>query len=786
MKFRIVKLMLLKTIIVLIALLKFGDVKAQSDYKISGVIRDDSSLPLSFATVAVYNQQDSALINGTITDADGKFEVPYNKAGDYWLTASFIGYEPLSKKIIIQKPKSIDVGVLVMQQSSIQLSEALVVGERTKARQDLDKTIFYVNKKMRRASNTGIDMVKLVPGVQVDLLHNISLEGKQNVLVMVNGIERDASYLNQLNSDNIDKIEIETNPGTKYSSEISGIINIILKKDQMHGVNGHIYAEIPVNYNEVYSFPSVSINYNYKRINIFSSYNGEFSYFNIDALNSRNVLAPNHQFEISKQQYIRQKNWSHKFNLGLDYFLDDKNQFNFYGFINPYSNEFDGNLALSKTVGNEVINSVEYTREDKDKNLSTFASAYYKHLFDKPGKEFEFEVNYYGFNAQNSTYLSNNSSDETIINTLQPSEKMFNVRFDLSLPIKAGLKMEAGIKESVQILSDDELPSFNYQKIISAGYASLFYTKTKFQVNAGFRVENAFINSSEIMESNTISILPNFTAKYDLSGKSSLKLSYRKSLERANVYQLNPMSNYIDPYTSKKGNPLLDPVAHHDLSLDYSILINNNFISIGSFYSLSTKIIENMSILNKSLLFETSTQNLGNISRFGLKLLGSLKPYKNITFNPFIKVYNIQTHTNQLAKANNIKNKNLFALESGLSLTVLFKYDIALSVMYKYNSVNAKIQNNYFDDVLYFISLDKTFFKNLKIGITSAIPLKRSFTYQGYESANSNFNVYSEDNIKMSVFPLWFKIKYSFASGKKVKRINRTSDFNEKKIKKGF
>jgi len=106
--------------------------------------------------------------------------------------------------------------------------------------------------------------------------------------------------------------------------------------------------------------------------------------------------------------------------------------------------------------------------------------------------------------------------------------------------------------------------------------------------------------------------------------------------------------------------------------------------------------------------------------------------------------------------------------------------------LYKYNSANAKIQNNYFDDVLYFISLDKTFFENLKIGITSAIPLKRSFTYQGYESANSNFNVYSEDNIKMSVFPLWFKIKYSFASGKKVNRIKRSSDFNENRIKKGF
>ncbi|PLX02847.1 MAG: hypothetical protein C0595_09270 [Marinilabiliales bacterium] len=216
--FRSARKMIIKTVIIFIVLLKFGDIKAQQEYKISGIILDDNSLALGFATVALYNQQDSALITGTITDADGKFEITNNKTGIYWLTVSFMGYEPLIKKITIQEPKSVDVGVLVLHQSAIQLSEAMVVAERIKARQDLVKTIYYVNTKMLKASNTGIDMVKLVPGVQIDLLHNISLEGKQNVLVLVNGVERDASFLNQLSSDKIDKIEINTNPGTKYSS----------------------------------------------------------------------------------------------------------------------------------------------------------------------------------------------------------------------------------------------------------------------------------------------------------------------------------------------------------------------------------------------------------------------------------------------------------------------------------------------------------------------------------------------------------------------------------------
>jgi outer membrane receptor protein involved in Fe transport len=778
--------MVIKTAIILIVLLQFGELKAQSEYKISGFLNNESALPVEFATVAFYNQQDSALITGTITDADGKFEIIHYMPGDYLLAVSFIGYKPLSKKIEVQEPNSMHVGILVLQQNTIKLAEAKVVSERIKARQDVDKTTFYVNKKMQKASNTGIDMVKLVPGIQVDLLQVISLEGKQNVLVMINGIERNASFLNQLSSDKIDKIEINTNPGTKYSSEISGVINVILKKDKSDGVSGHVYAEIPVNSNEIYSFPSVSINYNFKKLNIFSSYNGEFSYFDIDAHNKRSILVPNHQFEINKKQSIHQKSWSHKFNLGFDYFLDDKNHLNFYGFINPYSNEHDGTVTINKTVGNTSINSVEYNRDDEDKNRSVFASVYYKHLFKKPDKQLDFEMSYYNFKAENSTFLLDNNSSGILTNTVQPTNDMFNACLDFSLPLKPGLKLETGIKESVQILGDEELSSFNYREVVSAAYASLFFTKSKFQLNGGIRVEYANIYLAENLNNQILSVLPNLTAKYDLSEKSSIKFAYRKSLARPHVYQLNPNLNYIDPYTTQQGNPLLDPVVLRELSLDYSILVNNNFISVGTFYSLSSDITENMTLLNDSLLFETSIQNSGNISRFGFKILGSLKPHKNITFNPFLKVFDVQTQGNKLAKANKIEDKSMMAMESGLSMAVLFKHDIALSFMYKYYSANAKIQNKYFDDVLYFISLEKTFFQNLKFGITSAIPFKKSFTYQGHESENHDFNVYSKDKIKMSAFPVWLKIKYSFTSGKKVNRISRRSEFKENKIKKGF
>jgi hypothetical protein len=766
--------------------MKFAELKAQSLHRVIGVVQDESARPISFASVTIYSSKDSVLITGTITDALGEFEITHNKLGDYWLVASFMGYKPIAKKMKIQESELVNVGILVLQQSTIELSEVKVIRERLKAEQDLDKTTFYVNKKMQKASNTAIDVVKFVPGVEVDLLQNISLEGKQNLLVKVNGVERDVSFLNQLSSANIDKIEVDTNPGTKYSSEVSGVINVILKKDKKEGMSGHIYVEIPTNSNEVYSFPSANINYTLNKLNIFSSYQGEFSYFDIDAHSKRSVLTPDNQFEISNQQSIQQKNWSHKFNLGFDYFFDSKNQLNFYAFLNPYSNEHDGTVSIDKIVGDINIKSDEFIQDDKDINSSAFASIYYKHIFEKPGKELDFEVNFQNFKAQNSTYLYDKNSEKILINTLQPVNLMINARVDFSLPIKSGLKLETGLEENIQILGDRELSSFNYREVISAAHASLFYTKPKFQVKGGIRLEYADITSAENQKTQMLSFLPNLTAKYDLSKKSSINLSYRKSLLRPHMYQLNPNSNYVDPYTIQQGNPLLNPDNFHDITLDYSTSLNNNFISVGTYYSLSSDVIEKITLLNSSMIFDIKTQNLGDITQFGVKLLGSLKPHKNISFNPFLKVFHVQTQGNEIAKANKIEDKNMMALESGLSMAMLFKHDIAFSLMYRYKSANVKIQNKYFDDVLYFISLEKTFFENLKFGITSAIPLKRSFTYQGYESMNSNFNVNVDDNIRMSVFPVWLKIKYSFASGKKVDRINRENAVNEKRIKKGF
>ena len=105
-----------------------------------------------------------------------------------------------------------DAGIIILQDTSIMLKELVIVGERIKAKSESDRTTFFVTKKMLDVSNTGVDVLKLIPGVQIDLMQNISLEGSQDILIYVDGKERDKSYISQLSPDQIDQIEIISAP----------------------------------------------------------------------------------------------------------------------------------------------------------------------------------------------------------------------------------------------------------------------------------------------------------------------------------------------------------------------------------------------------------------------------------------------------------------------------------------------------------------------------------------------------------------------------------------------
>ncbi len=757
---------------------------AQQEFTLSGQLQDNNKQPVMFANVALLSSADSSIIAGTVSGDDGTFELKYNQPGTYLFMASFVGYFPFQKKIELSDRQKIHLETVIMKEKQIELEDVVITKERMKAKQQLDKTIYYVNSAMRSTSNTGVDMMQHIPGLQVDLLQNISLNGSRNIIFFVDGIERDASYLAQISAEKIDRVEIKDVPGAKYDAEVSGVINVILKQNENTGISGHVYANLPTANDEVFSFPSASLNYSFDKLTLYSSYNGGFSFFDIETEDKRRFSQENTSYAIVKNENLYQQNWSHKVHFGADYFHNEKNQFNIYGFISRFSNEQSGNFHIRKSINDSEDLSIHYIKDDYDINTSAYSSFFYKHVFTE-GTELSVDANYYMLRSENRLHLREEDSESEQLSHSQPYNNLLKTRIDLRFPLNEKISINTGIEQSLDHSDDLLMTEFNYTESTSAAYFSADFTMNKLQANAGMRAEYLqYLH--ETAEENEMHIMPALHIKYSFSGKKHLGLSYRKGIQRPSVFQLNPNLQTMDIYATKKGNPALSPTINHNIKLDYSLVFGNSFLKTGLFYEYNQNVIEILTLMKDALYLEKEVHNPGDISHTGINTSGSFKLHKNISINPDIRVYHVQTYGNDLAEAHHIENKQAVNFESSLSAILLLKHDFAFSFSAQYMSRQTRIQNDYHEDALYFVSLEKTFFNRLKAGITSAIPFSKTFTYRGYDISGRNFSQSTEDNIQISVFPVWFKLNYTFASGKKTQRIERNNSFKENRPKKGF
>jgi len=785
-KFAWQRMVSVKMMLLVVAMCSFSVIYAQEKHAVTGkLIEAKSNQPIPFASVSLLRASDPTLIHGATSDEKGIFKISTVAKGHYMLSVSFVGYKTVSKDLDIISKGDIDVGTIYLNETVIDIKETVIVGERLKVRLEKDKTTFFVTKKMLDVSNNGTDVLKLIPGIQVDIMQNVSLEGSRNIMILVNGKERDRSFISQLIPKQIDKIEVVSVPTSNYDGNVTGAINIVLKVERDAGISGQVNAEIPTSVSEVYLFPTYSLNYGFKKLNLYTSYNGEMSYFDITELTNRKVSTNAGVNEITSTQNVRQKNWSHRFHYGFDYFLDAHNQVNFYGFYNPYSREHDG-TANAQLTGS-VHQGWQAKKEDTDINTSNFYSMYYKHLFGKAGREITLDVSNYHLQADNSTeYIiaGTDHSTTTQTNTVKPRQNSVTIKVDYITPVGDKLNFRTGIKAKFQEMKDKHSPGFKYDEKIVAAYGTVSYKNTLYDLSTGLRVEESVSDLENSFNKTSFSFLPYATFKYKLTPKQNIQLSFNRSVNRPNIYQLNPNISSDDPYSVRKGNSSLKPEFRSNLFIEHSVQFKSNYFATRLFYNRITDAINDLTFINDTSAFESQVQNMGTINQYGLQFLGALK-LGIATFNPYFRLFDVYTVSNRLAKQYGIGNRHHPTFESGLSAIVSFKHDIAISFVFQYASKRNNIQDNTYCDALYFLSFEKTFKQKIKVGIISGLPFTKSFTYQGTDIDASNFSSHYQGNIKMS-FPIWLKLSYQFNSGKNRDKINRVKEEIDVVPRKGF
>jgi hypothetical protein len=786
-----INLLLINLIIILITTSSYNLLNAQQ-MSVSGIITDrESNEAVLYATVALYNETGSELISGGVGNMDGEFHIECSGKGKYLIRISAIGYE--TKEIIIGPAgeNSLNLGRISLNFTDFNIEGVTVIGERIRARNSHDKTTFFVNKKMYDASNTGADILRLIPGIQMDFRQNISLEGSRNILILVDGKERDRSFLSQLNAAHVDRIEVISNPSAKYDSGVTGVINIILVKDIHQGVNGQVYAELPTSGSELYLFPSYSLNYGRKKLNLFTSYNGEFSYFDVHENTTRKIINGQEGGEtkfinqIFSDQYIRQNTWSHKFHYGFDYFLNEKNHLNFYAFYNPWSNEHSGKSELQATG-----NAPEYWMAEKierDMNHSSFYSLFYKHKFNETsGHEIDLDVSYHSLNAENTTTFINESSGYNHVNINQPGQNWASVRIDYSLPLTGKMKFNAGLRYKKQEMENRSSEDFRYNDRTMASYGSFLYSQGNFELQAGMRFKDYTSRLSGRFSKSGSKLLPDVAVSYKYTDSQNTRFSYRSAVTFPNLYQLNPYRSVSDPFFSRSGNPGIRPAMRQNFMLEHSFRFMNNYVSARIFYDISSDVIGDLMVVHDNNSFKSTTFNLGDIHQYGFQLSGALNLTSRVALNPYMRFFEVSSLPNSFAIGNNIDRRKEYGWATGFSAVASFKKDITVSGLFQYASPLSDIQGRSFHDALYFINVEKAFRHGIKAGFSSAVPFSRSLVYQGSEIISPDFHSYSTGNIKMSAVPVFIKITYQFSSGNKRERINRTKEEVDNLPRKGF
>lgn len=615
------KLLFLFTILVFFS----SNIQAKSNTEITGKVKDNKGEVISFANVILYAAQDSSMVKVEFTDESGKFLINNVKTGDYWLQVTFVGMQEYNTPVFaLAEGQSKDFGIIEMSIPDNELEEVTVVAKRPILEIKPDKMVFNVDGSINASGNSGMELLRKSPGVVVDNNDNILLTGKSGVVVYINSKPSPLSgsdltaYLNSMQSEEIDAIEIITNPNSKFDAEgNAGIINIRLKKDKKLGGNGNInlgFAQgITIRFNG-----SINGNYRTKNMNVFARY-GIGKYENQNYMN----LYREQPAGTFDQRNINESNSnSQNFKAGADFYIGEKSIIGLIadGYVSNWSTQGKSTTVIAPER-NAAIDSVLVAETiGENKNVNYNFNLNYR--FDnKKGLVWNMDADYGLYRNSEAQTIPNKYLDATqevvlqeiIFRTEAPKDidiRTFKVDHENTFgetSFGAGAKYANVITNNTfdfydvinnqDILKVERSNNFKYTENVTAVYANTSRKFKKVGVSVGLRGEHTQslgdliamqAANNEQVDTSYFNVFPSAGITYQLNQKNSFQLNYSRRIKRPNYENLNPFIANIDQLVYSQGNPFLRPEYANNIQLSHTY---NYFLNTSLSYSRTTGLI---------------------------------------------------------------------------------------------------------------------------------------------------------------------------------------------------
>ncbi|PYF75733.1 outer membrane beta-barrel family protein [Pedobacter nutrimenti] len=585
-----------------------GAIKAQEQNiagNISGTIKDQQQKSMDYVTVALFRQADSALVKTALTNEQGKFQFSQLKAGNYYLKANMMGYDMLRTKALTidENHQQISLNNLQLVSQSKSLQEVSIVKAKPLLERKLDKTVMNVESSSIMTGSTALEVLQKAPGVSVDQNDKISMQGKQGVLIQIDGKQTYMSMtdvtnmLRSMPSSQIETIELITNPSAKYdASGNSGIINIKTKKQKNGGTNGSL--NLGAGQGRYFrGNAGLNLNHRTEHFNVYGNYNYSSSKRFQETTINRISSSQGTDTYFAQTGNSINNNKNNNFKAGIDYFIDKKNTIGllFTGYVNNGIQTFENktNIGSSFVKPDSSLfsdNSFKNHYQNLAYNLN------YKSILDTSGQEITVDLDYSKYKGdQDANYINRHllpNGMELRPTTFMKNQSPSNIdvkafKTDYTLPLSKTLKLEAGLKSSWvktdnNFIYQDEFNGkgsnrFVYKEDVYAGYVNLGKTFKHTSVQVGLRAEQTrsegnSVDKNKISKRTYLDFFPTIFINQTLSEKHSIGISYGRRIDRPEYDALNPFIFYLDQYTYNQGNEFLRPQYTDNYEMNYTFL----------------------------------------------------------------------------------------------------------------------------------------------------------------------------------------------------------------------
>lgn len=737
-------------------------------FQLSGRVLDETTKEaLPYATI-IAKTPELVFVEGTATDDEGQYQLDLPK-GNYILQFSFIGYENGEKTIEIVDNQTLE---LLLASDLTTLETIVVTEERTSVEQKIDRKVINVGKDLQSGGGDAVEVLNQIAEVQTGIDGGIELRGSGNINVLVNGKPsplEPQDLLQQIDASEIQKIELITTPSAKNRADgLTGIINIITKKEKEQGFSGSVSGSVSTN--QQYR-SGLALSNGLGKVNL--SLNLNFSDRERDANSRRSRISDALNYtQIGDDLFDGQVK---SVKGGVDWFLNDKNELSFAGGYTNNSHDITNTTQIT-----EDAPAYQFLSNNRHEHLSSEYNVNYRRNFTNKGHYLEAE--FYFTDNRNDLSAKYQADDVFRDDFLEYDSKVSNLSLDYVQPFSNGMVMESGLLYTLKDVSNDQVVNDYDGKNLqnrflfeekNIGLYTMFkkeWTNLKAQFGLryeGFSSESQFENTELGINRNFHNLFPSAHFTYIFTENNSVNFGYNRRLSRPSLGQVNPFSIATDRFYNRQGNPNLNPEYSHNLEANFLNRFKNWSFNPGLFYRYKTSIILPLYLANADNTILSSYANDGNSHAYGTEITVSIFPLKFLQTNINGSFYweKINTTINNDLGFLSLNNsnwtiKNLFKINKSLTFDITWIYRGASTRRY-----SESIETQKFDAALRWKVLKGK--GNLSFRVTDIFDTYQNESFLFGDGFEEYYLQKRESRIG------YISFTYQFAKGVSIKKRNR-------------